>query len=182
MQQWLHDMYFESRVLLSQGGLVLWIILAISVVLYSMLLATWMVLSPLRDEIRSTHFSKYADDKRTLVREYAIFDLDRMAWVDRRMPVLGVMVGVCTLGGLLGTVSGMLVTFSSMASQQNADPMQKISVGISEALVTTQAGLLVALPASFIYALLLVRVRQVHGELDRHLHKDLRKLYQEGNA
>lgn len=181
--QLLRDMYYESAVLLDQGGLVLWIILAISIVLYSMLLATWMVLSPLREEIRSNQFSRHADDKRKLVREYAIFELDRMAWVDRRMPVLGVMVGVCTLGGLLGTVSGMLVTFSSMATQQqNVDPMQKISVGISEAMVTTQAGLLVALPASFIYALLLVRVKQVHGELERHMHKDLRIIYQEGKV
>lgn len=180
--QWFHDMYYECDALLDQGGLVLWIILVISIILYSMLLATWLVLSPLREEISSTKFSKKAEDERSLVREYAIFELDRMAWVDRRMPVLGLLVGVCTLGGLLGTVSGMLVTFSSMASQENADPMQKISVGISEALITTQAGLLVALPAAFIYALLLVRVQQVHGELARHMHGDLRKIYQETNA
>ncbi|MFC4994896.1 MotA/TolQ/ExbB proton channel family protein [Rubritalea tangerina] len=113
-------------------------------------------------------------------REYTIFELDQLAWIGRRLPVIGVMVGICTLGGLLGTVSGMLVTFTKMASSSYGDPMEKIAAGISEAMITTQAGLLFALPAAFAYAMLVVRVRRVHSLLEQHLSVDLKNLSMKG--
>ena len=48
--------------------------------------------------------------------------------------------------GLLGTVGGMLRTFDGL-SMQDSYKMDLVASGISEALVTTQAGLLVAIPA-----------------------------------
>ncbi|MFC5049452.1 MotA/TolQ/ExbB proton channel family protein [Rubritalea spongiae] len=168
----MHSILQECQTLLDQGGVVLWIILAVGVWLYTMLLATWRAAAPLCDLIREG-VSGEDDSKRFLMNEYTIFQLDKLAWVDRRIPVIGVMIGVCTLGGLLGTVSGMLATFENMASASQADPMQKIASGISEALVTTQAGLLVALPAAFMFALLKSRVSAVHALLEENLHADL---------
>ena len=55
-------------------------------------------------------------------------------------------------GVLLGTVSGMLVTFSGLATSSAAQPIDKISVGISEALITTQAGLLIAMISTTLLA------------------------------
>lgn len=77
-------------------------------------------------------------------------------YVDRRLIFLSVIVSAAPLLGLLGTVSGMLATFSSLSSQVGRS-IEYIASGISEALITTQTGLLIALPA---YALLFLIYRR----------------------
>ena len=69
--------------------------------------------------------------------------LDRM---ERHMPILNGIGNVATLMGLFGTVSGMITAFSRMNETGNSDPYV-LAGGISRALVTTAAGLAVAIPA-----------------------------------
>ncbi|MEM6730948.1 MAG: MotA/TolQ/ExbB proton channel family protein [Myxococcota bacterium] len=68
----------------------------------------------------------------------------------RRMSVLGVTAAVAPLLGLLGTVTGMITTFSAITTHGTGDP-RLLSDGISEALVTTQLGLAVAIPALLLH-------------------------------
>ncbi len=180
---WIYIVYREILGLLEQGGLVLWCILLVGTWLYTILVSTWCELPPIEEAIRmgSKHVEEVCSEEQ-LHREYHIFKLDRLAWVDRRMPVIGVMVGICTLGGLLGTVSGMLVTFTRMSSGTFVDPMEKIAEGISEAMITTQVGLLFALPAAFAYAILVVRVRKVHALAEQQLSLDLVQYHKEGGG
>jgi biopolymer transport protein ExbB len=75
---------------------------------------------------------------------------------------------VAPLAGLLGTVTGMIETFESL----NAGAMFTaggggIGAGVSEALVSTQAGLVVAVPGILIGALLLRKQRKHEDELDQ---------------
>lgn len=75
---------------------------------------------------------------------------------------------VAPLAGLLGTVTGMIETFESL----NAGAMFTaggggIGAGVSEALVSTQAGLVVAVPGILIGALLLRKQRKLEDELDQ---------------
>lgn len=82
--------------------------------------------------------------------------------------VVGGAAIVAPLAGLLGTVTGMIETFDSL----NAGAMFTaggggIGAGISEALVSTQAGLVVAVPGILLGALLLRKQRQLEAELDR---------------
>jgi biopolymer transport protein ExbB len=66
---------------------------------------------------------------------------------DRDLRVMQVCVSVAPLLGLLGTVTGMLATFAALASGSGGDKtMDMVASGISEALITTETGLLVALP------------------------------------
>ena len=59
-------------------------------------------------------------------------------------------VGTAPLLGLLGTVSGMLTTFGALATGTGGNQtMDLVAGGISEALITTETGLLVALPGLF---------------------------------
>ena len=164
----------ECQALLGEGGGVLWGILVVGVWLYAMIFSTWCGLQKFESKL-DNEFVSDGGAKRSIVREFTVFELDHLAWVERRTPVIGVMVGVCTLGGLLGTVSGMLVTFSNMATLSTASPMEKIATGISEALVTTQAGLLMALPAAFLYALLLRRVAIVRSRAEGKMHAVIRE-------
>ena len=65
--------------------------------------------------------------------------------VDRSITALGVMVVAAPLFGLLGTVSGMLLTFKAI-SLGGSSVSEIVARGISEALVATQTGLTVAIP------------------------------------
>ena len=62
---------------------------------------------------------------------------------EREILILKAMVAAAPLLGLLGTVMGMIATFSVLSVRGTAS-MKLLSVGISEALVTTQVGLVVA--------------------------------------
>ena len=76
--------------------------------------------------------------------------------MDRYLVYIGVLAAVSPLFGLLGTVTGMMATFDiiSMFGTGNAKAM---AGGISEALISTQTGLLVAIPGLYMYNLLLRR-------------------------
>jgi biopolymer transport protein ExbB len=68
----------------------------------------------------------------------------------RDLRVMKICVGTAPLLGLLGTVSGMLDTFGALATGAGGEKtMDLIAEGISEALVTTETGLLVAIPGLF---------------------------------
>jgi biopolymer transport protein ExbB len=71
----------------------------------------------------------------------------------RGLPAVLVLAGVCPLLGLLGTVTGMIDMFGTI-STQGAGGARAVSGGISEALVTTQAGMLAAIPLLLLHALL----------------------------
>jgi biopolymer transport protein ExbB len=69
--------------------------------------------------------------------------------IDRRLLFLAVLVTAAPLTGLLGTVFGMLSTFSGLGSSEGR-VVERVASGISEALITTQMGLLIAIPGYFL--------------------------------
>jgi len=72
------------------------------------------------------------------------------ASLERYINVIGTIAGISPLLGLLGTVSGMIKSFNIISIQGVADPAS-LAGGISEALITTAAGLVVAIPSFVIY-------------------------------
>ncbi len=76
--------------------------------------------------------------------------------VNRRIRFLGIIITASPLVGLLGTVTGMLSTFAGMTEGQDTK-FDSIVSGISQALITTQAGLIVAIPAFVILSLIIQR-------------------------
>ncbi len=63
-----------------------------------------------------------------------------------RKKLLHSFIAVAPLLGLLGTVGGMIETFSSLQTSEMFKPSGGISEGISQALLTTQLGLIVSVP------------------------------------
>ncbi|MEM1261966.1 MAG: MotA/TolQ/ExbB proton channel family protein [Pseudomonadota bacterium] len=78
---------------------------------------------------------------------------------------VAVTATVSPLLGLLGTVSGMINTFRAMTVFGSGDP-SVVSGGISEALVTTELGLVVAVPALIVHALLKRKADNYAGQLE----------------
>lgn len=82
----------------------------------------------------------------------------------RDLMLLGALTGAAPLLGLLGTVSGMIATFQATAALAG-DTGQQIADGISRALITTQFGLVIALPGVFGHAYLTRRIRELETRL-----------------
>jgi biopolymer transport protein ExbB len=84
--------------------------------------------------------------------------------IQREFGLLNAMVTAAPLLGLLGTVAGMVETFTGLS---NVGGMEVISSGISKALLTTQLGLVIALPGIFGLVYLKRYFNRLVLELDR---------------
>jgi len=80
--------------------------------------------------------------------------------LERYLTVLGTIAAVAPLLGLLGTVLGMIEIFSAFMGSGMANAPQ-LAGGIAKALITTAAGLFVAIPAVFFHRYLMRRVDEL---------------------
>jgi biopolymer transport protein ExbB len=78
---------------------------------------------------------------------------------------MGVLAAIAPLMGLLGTVTGMINIFRVITVVGTGDP-RVMSGGISEALLTTQFGLAVAIPLMIIHHMLERRVDRIVGDME----------------
>jgi biopolymer transport protein ExbB len=82
------------------------------------------------------------------------------------LPFVAICATSAPLLGLLGTVTGIMNTFSLMTVFGTGDP-KTLSSGISEALITTEYGLIVAIPSLLLHAVLARRARGIVDEMER---------------
>jgi biopolymer transport protein ExbB len=94
-----------------------------------------------------------ATGARTVAETAQLFEQLRTAEtrpLARDLRVMKICVSAAPLVGLLGTVTGMLSTFGALASGAGGEQtMALVASGISEALITTETGLVIALPGLF---------------------------------
>lgn len=91
-----------------------------------------------------------------------------LASIEQRIIFLHTLVAAAPLMGLLGTVIGMLGTFAGLASGTGGgETAGNVAAGISEALITTQTGLFIALPGLFIALVVRRRKHAVEASLAR---------------
>ncbi|OHE77370.1 MAG: flagellar motor protein MotA [Verrucomicrobia bacterium RIFCSPLOWO2_12_FULL_64_8] len=83
------------------------------------------------------------------------------------MVFLATIVSGAPFLGLLGTVWGVMVAFSSVSVQQTAS-IQTLAPGVTAALLTTIAGLVVAIPSVFGYNFLLAHTKRMITELENY--------------
>jgi biopolymer transport protein ExbB len=107
---------------------------------------------------------RHSKDSIALVEEVCIEKvIEAQPKVLRLLAVIATTAAVAPLLGLLGTVTGMITTFELITIFGTGDA-RNLSSGISEALVTTEYGLIVAIPSLVIHALL---SRKANGILAR---------------
>lgn len=98
--------------------------------------------------------------------------LDAMAQVgedenlklEHRLSFLSLVGSIAPMVGLLGTVTGMLLAFKQVADTEGSAGAAQLADGIYQALVTTVVGLIIAIPALGVFALLRSRVDQLVAE------------------
>ncbi len=81
-------------------------------------------------------------------------------WMSRYLGLLSAITRIATLLGLLGTVTGMIRIFSSLSIKE-AGNLSTLAGGISEVLMATAAGLVVAIPTLLIYQFFTTRVQNL---------------------
>jgi len=85
-----------------------------------------------------------------------------------RLRVLSVIASVTPLMGLVGTIFGMIKAFQTVATSGEAlGRTELLATGIYEAMITTAAGLLVAIPSLIFYHLVSARIDRLVAEMDR---------------
>lgn len=87
--------------------------------------------------------------------------------LERFLPFIALTAAAAPLLGLLGTVTGMIKTFNLITLFGTGDA-KSLSAGISEALVTTELGLLVAIPALILHGVLSRMARQKIAAMEQH--------------
>jgi biopolymer transport protein ExbB len=86
-------------------------------------------------------------------------------YLSSHLELLGVIASISPLLGLLGTVSGMINAFGAVAQAGMGNP-GLLAGGIGQALLTTAAGLVIAIPAMLIHRLLVSRVETLTTDLE----------------
>ena len=159
-----------------QGGLVGWVIVVLGV--FGLLLAIWRMVylsgvgrkvasqmrelnaprsdNPLGRIIGVLGPKPQLSDLETLELKLDEAILQETPPLERGQPLLKLLAAVAPLLGLLGTVTGMIVTFQAITQSGGGDS-RLMADGISQALVTTVLGLVVAIPLLFLHSLLASR-------------------------
>ena len=87
--------------------------------------------------------------------------------LERFLPLIGLLATIAPLLGLLGTVTGIITSFEGMTALGSSEP-RVLAGGISEALVTTATGLVIAIPVLLLHGVVAARGERLVGDAERH--------------
>ena len=93
--------------------------------------------------------------------------ITQLATIQQQLKFVKCLVAAAPLLGLLGTVLGMLQTFLGISTSGGVETAAVVASGISEALVTTETGLTIALPALFMVMFIQRQTHQEEAKLAR---------------
>jgi len=163
---------------IAQGKQVGYVIITLGIIGVSLAIWRLLVLSSVGAKVRKqVHnpdqpgdnplgrvFKVYTDNPTTDVESLELklgeAILRELPALNAMLPILKIISVVAPLLGLLGTVTGMIVTFQAITLYGAGDP-KLMAGGISTALVTTVLGLVVAIPMVFLHTLVSSRARRL---------------------
>ena len=130
----------------------------------------WGRMNPLQHLVTDTieAIQNGQDDRK--IRETAARDAQHsLEPFEAPLKIIEVIAALAPLLGLLGTVMGMMEAFSAMAASEGRANATQLSGGIYEALTTTAAGLVVAIPFAALAAWIEFRLRRIHKTINSTL-------------
>ncbi len=101
--------------------------------------------------------------------------LEEIPRLEKHLSTIAVLAGMSPLLGLLGTVSGMISTFHVITYHGGGDP-RLLAGGISEALITTEFGLIIAIPAMLLHNYLSNKADKIAEDLEKNAVKLINSL------
>jgi biopolymer transport protein ExbB len=164
----IEDMLINFQEAVLAGGPILWVLILWGCYLYYLLFDTAAELktSSNRCENLDCMFAQTCQAWQTVDLSCRSLRQDLLAEIEGRIRFLKLAVNAAPLLGLLGTVAGIFRTFQSMSLNQPGNgAFEALSEGISQALLTTQFGLILAIPS---FMLLRRFIRKLH-EMERTL-------------
>lgn len=194
MGAWLNDTLVRAAQLISAGGLIMGPLIALSLIMWLLILERGLFFRRIYHRNMNAHTAlnhirtgkmpdpnQYRGAISLLVREFIRVrtgnpKLDRhmldalVARINRRLtrslPLIGVLAAMAPLMGLLGTVTGMITTFDVLATFGTGNA-KAMAGGISESLITTQTGLIVAIPGLYMKGFLDRRAINLQQRISR---------------
>lgn len=112
--------------------------------------------SPISD-VAEVLLEGYSQNQKQLDKMVDEVIVEEMPKLEKHVGVLGIIANIAPLLGLLGTVTGMIKAFTVVSQASLGDPT-KLAGGISEALITTAAGLVVGIPTLAAYNYILIKI------------------------
>jgi biopolymer transport protein TolQ len=124
-----------------------------------------MFLRSLFDSAKAQGRAGLNAEEREMVRDnsYQIID-DMVAQEESYLPFLSGTAAAAPLIGLFGTVWGLVLAFVRISEKQSAD-IATVAPGIAEALITTMASLVIAIPALVMYVYLNAKIKSLDRQL-----------------
>jgi len=86
----------------------------------------------------------------------------------KRSSYLSMLANIATLLGLLGTIWGLIMAFQAVATAPPEMKQTMLAGGISVAMYTTAAGLMVAIPTLVVHAVILARTTKILDDVDQY--------------
>jgi len=144
--------YRALDTLMSQGGVIMWIIFAVAVAILYLAMQRWLTWRslPPRQPVA------LGERKALAAKAEYLRALNRM---EAGLPLLKALVMITPLLGLTGTVTGMVLVFDGLSLGSSADPRQLAS-GIARAILPTFASMAVVLLGMFFLNLWQRKVRR----------------------
>jgi len=97
--------------------------------------------------------------------------LEAIPMVEKRLNYLALVANVSTLLGLLGTIQGLIESFSAVASADPSEKAKLLAFGISKAMNTTALGLVSAISIMVVHTFLTSKSEKMIGEMDEYTSK-----------
>lgn len=142
---------------LETGGDVLWLILGVSVGLWSLiserLIFLQFVYPRLQQQwLEQGRLNGYASSRIAFYIRRAILSEAKIS-LEKSMSIIKMLIGICPMLGLLGTVTGMIHVFDVMAVTGSGNA-RAMAAGISQATISTMAGMVIAISGLYFHKLI----------------------------
>jgi len=122
--------------------------------------------------------NKSKEEIQKMLEESSKTEIPRL---ERYLGALGTIATISPMLGLLGTVTGMIKAFNTLAIQGTGNPAA-LAGGISEALITTATGLIIAIPTVIIYNYFTEKVNNMILDMEVESTALIETLHSQGNS
>ncbi len=152
------DSLNEVLQLLENGGNVLWAILVVSICLWSLICERFIYFKWVYPKQQNSYLNQwqqktnYSQAKEFFyIKNYILSDAKIS--MEKTITIIKMLIAICPMLGLLGTVVGMIHVFDVMAVTGTGNA-RSMAAGISQATISTMAGMIIAISGLYFYLLI----------------------------